>query len=110
MAANQLVKISSPTTARKRCCTRSQHSCSERLMGWRSCGSADRMEPAGEDMTREGSCARAGVCDIAVSGQGEADVGMPADDGHGLTQRLQSRLQEPGGASRRQPAVPARGL
>ena len=44
--------------------------------------------PAGEDMTREESCAKAVVCDIAVSGHGEADVGMPADDEHGLTQRL----------------------
>ena len=60
-------------------------------MGWRSCGSADRMEPAGEDMMREGSCARTGVCDIAVSGHGEADVGMPAANGQWFDATLAKR-------------------
>ena len=38
-------------------------------------------------MTRDGSCARADGCDIAVSGHEEADVGMPAGHGHDETQR-----------------------
>lgn len=36
-------------------------------MDWRSRGSADReAPPVGGDMPREGSCAKAGVCDIVV--------------------------------------------
>jgi len=79
MAPNQLLKFSSPTAARNRCCTRNQRSWSVRLIGWRSCGSADRAVPALCDTKREGSCAKAVVCGIAVSGHGEADVEMPTD-------------------------------
>jgi hypothetical protein len=56
-------------------------------------------------MTRADSCAKAVVCDIAVSGHEETDVGMPAAKRAGLTQSLQTRLQAPGGASRREPPV-----
>ena len=56
-------------------------------------------------MTREESFAKAIVCDIVVSGHEEADVGMPAANGHGVTQRGRGRVQAPDGTSCGEPPV-----
>lgn len=54
-------------------------------------------------MKREESCAKAGICDIAGSRHGVADVGMPVADGRGG--RSARGLYEPGGAFLHRPAV-----
>ena len=69
IAANQLLKTSSPTSARSRAFTRSQRSCSGRLMHRPSMGADGGAPPASRPGTaRDGWCAKAGNCDICVSG------------------------------------------
>jgi hypothetical protein len=79
--------------------TRSQRSWSG-IIGRFSPVAGGRIEPAGgEVMTRDGSCAKAVVCDIFVSGHRlRADAEMPVGRARLTLRKERCVLQDPDGA------------